>query len=158
MASLSQATTATLDAQDSPTTGEVGKADLSFLPPIYILPTHIEDDHRHDLEDHLLEAGAPLTYDIFEARLVLGNVGTKRRAELELRVRRLWTEAIEHEANDSSITEPPLKRMRRDSQPDIDPTEPLFAAELAKLNSQHVYLLRLEWLEYLLAGQESTLR
>jgi len=59
-----------------------------------------------------------LTYDIAEAKLVVGKVGTKRRAELELRTRGLWTEEnrVVNEVEDSKEQkqeqEPPRKRAR----------------------------------------------
>ena len=68
--------------------------DLSTLPPIYVLPTHLAPDDLHDVEDRIQDLKGELTYDINEARIVLGKVATKKRAELELRVRRLWTEDV----------------------------------------------------------------
>ena len=69
--------------------------DLSFLPPILILPTHLTLLELHDAEEALIGFGATLTYDIAEAKLILGKIGTKRRAEFELRCRRLWTEEVQ---------------------------------------------------------------
>ncbi|KAK3076523.1 hypothetical protein LTS18_012778, partial [Coniosporium uncinatum] len=66
--------------------------DLSSLPPVLVLPTHIPEDDVHGLEDRLAELHAPLTYDATEARLVLSNISSKRRAALELRALKLWTE------------------------------------------------------------------
>ncbi|KAF2423723.1 Nucleotidyltransferase [Tothia fuscella] len=94
---------------------ETKSLDLSSLPPVYVLPTHLSPDELHSIEDQLEDLGAPLTYDIQEAKLVLGTVGTKKRAELELRTRKLWTEEIPLESG-SAKSEPPRKRARFDHQ------------------------------------------
>ncbi len=86
------------------------KLDLSVLPPIFVLPTHLLPlTELHEAEDLLVRCGASLTYDIAEAKLILGKVGTKRRAEFELRCRRLWTEAVQ-----DSETVPIAKDPERD--------------------------------------------
>lgn len=153
MASTSKATTGTLNIQDAADKNSIAKLNLSVLPPIYILPTHIDDEHRHDLEDHAMEAGAPLTYDISEARIVVGNVGTKRRAELELRVRKLWTEPVDFDDVELLDTERSAKRMRVGSRLTYNENNEHFIAELSRLKADDVYLLRLDWLEQVLNGQ-----
>ena len=60
------------------------------LPPTYLLSTHLSLEALHDLEDQI----PTLTYDITEAKLVLGKVTTKQRALFELRSRKLWTEEV----------------------------------------------------------------
>ncbi|KAL8789014.1 MAG: hypothetical protein Q9195_007034 [Heterodermia aff. obscurata] len=57
---------------------------LEFLPPIFVLPLHLSTEELHRAEDELSCHGAPLTYDITEARIVLGNIAKERRAKLEL--------------------------------------------------------------------------
>ena len=47
-----------------------------------------------ELEEKLLDNGAKLTYDVKEAKIILGNLTAKRRIELELRSRKLWTKEI----------------------------------------------------------------
>lgn len=66
--------------------------DLSACPPVFVLSTHLSLAELHDVEERLLSRGARLTYDIAEAGLVLGKVGQKKRAALELRARGVWTE------------------------------------------------------------------
>ncbi|PGH29847.1 DNA polymerase IV [[Emmonsia] crescens] len=68
--------------------------NLSNLPSIFVLPTHLDLDQLHEVEETLERCGAPLTYDISEAELVLGKVSQKRRAAFELRSRGLWTEEV----------------------------------------------------------------
>ena len=58
--------------------------DLSALPRVYVLPTHLPISEQHEAEDALSDRGAPLTYDIKEANLVLANILKARRAKLEL--------------------------------------------------------------------------
>src|SRR6266480_6074270 len=65
--------------------------DLSLFPPIFVLPTHITLDDLHTLEDELVEYGATLTYDVTEAKMFLGKVTSKKRAEFDIRTRGLWT-------------------------------------------------------------------
>lgn len=101
---------------DSPTDG----LDLSDLPPIYVLTTHLSTSEQHDVEDTLSNGGAPLTYDIKEANLVLGNIARARRAKSEL----LWkgvrlediAEAKDRDDSESSIesreTKKPKKRRK----------------------------------------------
>jgi DNA polymerase IV len=60
------------------------------LPITYLLSAHIPEERRLQLEDEIPN----LTYDITEAKLVLGKVATKQRAEFELRSRKLWTEEV----------------------------------------------------------------
>ncbi|KAJ6010354.1 hypothetical protein N7451_001766 [Penicillium sp. IBT 35674x] len=86
-------------------------------PPIFILPTHMTLDKLHETEDRLLSHGGNLTYDITEAGIVLGKVGRKKRAVLELRSRGIWTEEISAipksmPTSPEVDTEPPLKRRK----------------------------------------------
>jgi DNA polymerase IV len=96
--------------------GHKTSLNLSDLPAIYVLPSHLSVDALHGIEDQLEALGAPLTCDITEAKLVIGKVGTKKRAELELRTRRLWTEevppAVTEEAAISKEQGRPRKRAR----------------------------------------------
>ncbi|KAJ9639466.1 hypothetical protein H2199_006500 [Coniosporium tulheliwenetii] len=103
-------------AHTSPPPAEAPNLDLSILPPIFVLPTHLAEEDLHELEDRLVEQGAQLTYDVTEAKIVIGKVGTKRRAEMELRCRRLWTEETAPVKSSSRRSvegaEPPRKRQR----------------------------------------------
>ncbi|RFU26664.1 hypothetical protein B7463_g9672, partial [Scytalidium lignicola] len=60
------------------------------FPPIYLLPTHLQLEQQLELEDQI----PSLTYNIQEAKIVLGNIATKQRALFELRSRKLYTEDI----------------------------------------------------------------
>jgi DNA polymerase IV len=60
------------------------------LPPTYLLDTHLPLEELHELEDQIPN----LTYDITEAKLVIGKVTTKQRAIFELRSRKVWTEEV----------------------------------------------------------------
>lgn len=64
--------------------------DLAF-PTIFLLPAHFEAEELPELESQI----PTLTYDINEARIILGKVAKKPRAVLELRSRKLLTEEIQ---------------------------------------------------------------
>jgi DNA polymerase IV len=92
---------------------------LSDCPPIFVLPTHLSLDALHQAEETLIGLGAHLTYDVSEATLVLGRVGQKKRAALELRSRGVWTdEEEEPDLGPPSTPEPEtgsaLKKRRLD--------------------------------------------
>ncbi|MCJ1411792.1 hypothetical protein MMC19_005884 [Ptychographa xylographoides] len=70
----------------------VSSLDLRTLPKIYVLPLHLSMAEVHKLEEQLSNAGGTVTYDISEARLVLGSLSTARRAKFELQCRGLRTE------------------------------------------------------------------
>ncbi|KAI9809550.1 MAG: hypothetical protein M1827_006785 [Pycnora praestabilis] len=97
--------------------------DLTILPPTYLLPTHLTLPRLHELEDTFTRLGAPLTYNLPEARLIIGLVGTKRRAEFELRARGLWTEekavrrvVTNPNSQDNGTEEKPVRKRRRIGQ------------------------------------------
>ncbi|KAJ5605550.1 hypothetical protein N7510_008331 [Penicillium lagena] len=96
---------------------EIDQLDIfSSIPPVFILPTHLSLDGLHDVESRLVSHGGNITYDIAEAGLILGRIGQKKRAALELRSRGIWTEDISESlpADDASLkdSQPPLKRRR----------------------------------------------
>ncbi|KAF2801328.1 Nucleotidyltransferase [Mytilinidion resinicola] len=66
--------------------------DLSAFPPFFILTSHFQKEDIRVLEEQLTECGARLSYDHTEVRLFIGKVGTKRRAEFELRIEGETTE------------------------------------------------------------------
>ncbi|KAF7594556.1 hypothetical protein BBP40_009004 [Aspergillus hancockii] len=78
---------------------------FSSCPPIFVLPTHLSLESLHQLEDNLVSRDARLTYDASEAKLILGKIGQKKRAALELRSRGVWTEDL-----DLATTKGPTKR------------------------------------------------
>lgn len=88
---------------------------LTGQPPIFILPTHMTLDKLHETEDRLRHHGGRLTYDVTEAGIILGRVGHKKRAALELRSRGIWTEEVSGVSklvptSPKADVEPPLKR------------------------------------------------
>ncbi|KAF7133820.1 hypothetical protein CNMCM5793_005232 [Aspergillus hiratsukae] len=111
--------------------------DFSSLPPIFVLATHLELDALHQIEEDLVTRGARLTYDVSEARLVLGRIGQKKRAALELRSRGVWTEEVSGAAplrtspEPEPGPEPPGKRRRVDVvQPGKQPAAQLEDVDL----------------------------
>ena len=94
--------------------------NFSKLPPVYVLATHLSIAEQHEAEDALNSAGAPLTYDIKEANLILGNISRARRAKLELQWKGVLVEDIvvdkEHHSSTSSSEledSTPTKKRRR---------------------------------------------
>lgn len=85
----------------------VGRLDLSSLPPIYVSATHFETEDLHELEDQLAEAGAILTYDLIEAKVILSKVTRKPRILFDLKAKGLWTEEVK-QARDSSTDDESL--------------------------------------------------
>jgi DNA polymerase IV len=89
--------------------------DLSRLPPIAVLPAHLKDDEERTLKETLRQYDAPFTTDVSRAKIFIGKVGTKRRAEFELRSRKLVVEEIvtpKRSASPITPVGPPRKRRR----------------------------------------------
>ncbi|KFA46617.1 hypothetical protein S40293_08529 [Stachybotrys chartarum IBT 40293] len=60
------------------------------FPRIFLLPTHLQPEELHSLEDSI----PTLTYNAHEADVVLGKIGTQQRATFELRRLKLETEPL----------------------------------------------------------------
>ena len=106
---MSGSTLAYSRSQDAPLTQT---PTFTSSPPIFVLPTHLTLNELHRIEDILGNRGARLTYDISEARLVIGKVGQKKRAALELRGRGVLTEEVSASGEGEGDREPPVKRRR----------------------------------------------
>ena len=96
------------------------KLNLKGLPPTFILDFHLSTEELHSAENELCACGAPLTYDITEAGIVLGNIVKARRAELELKWRNVrLDEGDSRESGIKSETvvkgdqDAPVKKRRR---------------------------------------------
>lgn len=81
--------------------------DLSGLPPIFVSATHFATEDLHELEDELVEAGASLTYDIAEARVLLSKVARKPRILFDLKSKGLWTEEVRPSRDSSTDDDAP---------------------------------------------------
>ncbi|KAF2205242.1 Nucleotidyltransferase [Delitschia confertaspora ATCC 74209] len=95
---------------------ELLEPDLSdVIPPVAILPAHFSEDELHHLEDTLHHYGAPLTTDVSRAKVFIGKVGTKRRAEFEMRSRKIKVEEASEKKRMASPTteEEPVHKKRR---------------------------------------------
>jgi DNA polymerase IV len=73
----------------------VAGLDFSSIPPIAVLSAHFKDDEEDRVKATLRRHGAPFTSDISRAKVFIGKVGTKRRAEFELRSRKIKVEAVD---------------------------------------------------------------
>ena len=69
-----------------------------------MLATHLSISEQHEAEDALSSGKAPLTYDIKEANLVLGNISKPRRARSELQWKGVHLEDISEEEGHRSTT------------------------------------------------------
>ncbi|KAF5497688.1 DNA-directed DNA/RNA polymerase mu [Colletotrichum siamense] len=88
--------------------------DLEF-PLIFLLPTHLDADRLHELEEKI----PSLTYDIKEAEVILGNISKRQRALFELRQRKLQTVPVEA-ATESQPPGSSHKRKRDEGSSDRD--------------------------------------
>ncbi|KAF2714811.1 Nucleotidyltransferase [Pleomassaria siparia CBS 279.74] len=86
--------------------------DLSSIPPIAILVAHFKDGEEQDVEETLRRCGASVTSDISKVKVFIGKVGTKRRAEFELRSRKLKVEVASEVNWEGSPGEPPAKKRK----------------------------------------------
>lgn len=86
----------TLAAESSPPEPKptVSGLDLSSIPPIAVLGAHFKGDEETNVKATLRLQGAPLTTDVSIAKVFIGKVGTKRRAEFELRSRKFKVEEV----------------------------------------------------------------
>ena len=66
--------------------------DLSGIPPVAILSAHLKDGEESRLKETLCQFHAPFTTDVSRAKIFIGKVATKKRAEFELRSRKLTVE------------------------------------------------------------------
>jgi DNA polymerase IV len=90
----------------SPTsTTSLAGLNLSIIPPIAVLSAHLKDDEVRLLKETLRQYDAPLTNDISRAKVFVGKVGTKRRAEFELRSRKFTVADIPHTKRPASMGE-----------------------------------------------------
>jgi len=109
----SQSSAATVDHDEHRATTKI---DLSHLPPIYVLAAHLSINEQHEAEDSLSSGGAPLTYDIKEANIVLGNISRARRAKSELQWKGVRVEDLDEEKKGQVLRSrhpTPAKKKRR---------------------------------------------
>lgn len=96
---------------------------LDFLPPIFVLNTHLSPEDLLQVEDDIFNADGKLTYHPSEARLFIGSINQKKRAMFDLRRHQVWTEEL---SSLKARSEPERKRRRIDTEassqaPDLDP-------------------------------------
>ena len=93
--------------------------DLSNLPPVYILETHLETEELRQTRKHLDASQATLTSDASEAKLILGAINSVRRAKFDLQVLGLrifedeWAELSKTRIADQASPETPESKRRR---------------------------------------------
>ncbi|KAF2456495.1 hypothetical protein BDY21DRAFT_364675 [Lineolata rhizophorae] len=106
-------------AATSTTSATPNSLDLHCLPPIFVIPAHLDSDAQDEVEEELAASHAPLTYSVHEARLFVGLVRSKKRAALELRTRGLWTEEVVRE--DKSVQEEVKEKVSRGREGGSEP-------------------------------------
>ena len=104
------------------------------LPPVYLLPTHLEPEQLHDLERRL---GDVLTYDINEAEVIVGRITRLGRALFELRHHGVATTPV-GAPNREPVTPAPKTRDLADTDDPSDVT--------AGGSGRVVRVVRLAWL------------
>lgn len=94
--------------------GSSASLTLANLPPIYLLPTRLDQSELQRLQDQIRAHRGSLIDDPAKARLFIGRVATRQRAEFELRCRAVWTENAVGSVWDAErgTTERPWKRLR----------------------------------------------
>jgi DNA polymerase IV len=103
----------TVSGESQSTLASFASPDLSSLPPLLILPTHFKGEEAKKLEERLRRHGAPLVGDVSKVRVFIGKVGTKRRAEFELRRYKLKTEELVVEKRPASPMESDEPRSKK---------------------------------------------
>ena len=73
---------------------------LEGFPPINVLDLHLTEEELHKAEDELVSSGAPVTYDLTEANIVLSRIVKQRRAKLELQWRNVRLDERDTRASD----------------------------------------------------------
>ncbi|MCJ1447865.1 MAG: hypothetical protein MMC23_008377 [Stictis urceolatum] len=72
---------------------------LEEWPRFFALPTHLSVEEVHEIEEELELSGAPVTYEITEAQVILTAIQSLRRAKFELQTRGLSIDIFEQSDN-----------------------------------------------------------
>lgn len=108
----SQASSVTIGGDSDGHLSPKTKPKLTGLPPIFVLKSFLPTGELHRIENELSSRGAPLTYDIHEAKIVLANITRERRARIELQ----WANVRIHEGvikgEPESVTDSTIKDQR----------------------------------------------
>ena len=108
------------DSQDSSVTIE-GNSDshlfsdrlsLTGLPPIFVLKSFLPTAELDKIEYELSSRGAPLTYDIHEATVVLANITRERRAKIELQWANVRIDEGGMEGEPEDVTDSTMENLR----------------------------------------------
>ncbi|KAI7154712.1 DNA polymerase beta-like protein [Hortaea werneckii] len=92
--------------------------DLSSYPPIFVSATYFDTDDLHELEDALAEAGATLTYDAQEAKIIITKVLKPKRVQFDLRAKGMWTEEVKADQQLGKEDGPVKKRRKVSGAPE----------------------------------------
>ncbi|KAL1605137.1 hypothetical protein SLS60_004680 [Paraconiothyrium brasiliense] len=96
--------------------------DLSSIPLIATLGAHFKGDEEDKVKATLRRHGAQLTADVSKPKVLIGKVGTRRRAEFELRSRKFEVEeVIESKRAPSPVKQDTPRKRARDSGTSSEP-------------------------------------
>ncbi|KAF7547834.1 hypothetical protein G7Z17_g7468 [Cylindrodendrum hubeiense] len=112
------------------------------LPPVFLLPTHLQLAELHELEGKI----GSLTYDINDAKIVVGNISRRERAMFELRRAKLQTVPLQQHqriAHDGSPRSP--ADMDDDDNPHASKRRRL--SGLSDQTANIVKVVKLAWLK-----------
>jgi len=93
----------------------VASLDFSSIPPTAVFGAHFKDDEEDRVKATLRRHGAHFTSDVSKAKVFIGKVATKRRAEFELRSRKFKVEGVnepKQAANSTKVEQRPSKRRK----------------------------------------------
>lgn len=83
--------------------------DFSSVPLIGVLSAHFKGDEEDSVKATLRRHGAQLTTDVSKVKVFIGKVGSRKRAEFELRSRKFEVE----EVVDLTVTSSPAENIRK---------------------------------------------
>ena len=97
------------------------KLDLTGLPPVFVLKSFLPTPELDRIEHELSSRGAPLTYDIHEATVVLANITRERRAKIELQWAHVRIDEGGTKGEPDDVTDkqrsPPTKKRKLSHEP-----------------------------------------
>ncbi|KPI39217.1 DNA polymerase type-X family protein pol4 [Cyphellophora attinorum] len=128
----------------------VATLDLSLVPPIYILPTHLSTEDLHEYEDQVYAAHGLLTYNASEARIFVGRVSQKKRALFELRAQGVYVDLTDQPAVLQDDSNGPRGRKRKlgEDEPVSSGDEASSAASATWPDlTSHILVVKLEWID-----------
>lgn len=89
------------------------------VPPIGVLSAHLKGDEEDGLKATLRRHGARVTTDVSKVKVFIGKVGTRKRAEFELRSRKFEVEEVFDSLSHAGRDDVPCKRAASTVEQDV---------------------------------------